>query len=158
MAGEEAAPPPAAEEAPPAAPADGGAPGAGEGGEEKVEEEQEPAEVLPPPCINLEEHKLKVCEFYLCVKLHCDSSSDDFSSTISISSPSSFPQVHHHHHHSPRLTTLKEFTQCPMKSRRWTGLQTFDRSASILPFVSGFHKAPSNYLQAKFKHSVSLLR
>ena len=38
--------------------------GAGEQ-EEKVEEEQEPAEVLPPACFNLEEHKLKVCSIHL---------------------------------------------------------------------------------------------
>ena len=61
MATEEAAPPapPPAEEAPPAVPAEAGA-AAGEQ-EEKVEEEQEPAEVLPPPCFNLDELKLKVC-------------------------------------------------------------------------------------------------
>ena len=64
MATEEAAAPaaPPAEEAPPAAPAEAGA-GAGEQ-EEKVEEEQEPAEVLPPPCFDLDEHKLKVCSRY----------------------------------------------------------------------------------------------
>ena len=63
MATEEAAPPapPPAEEAPPAVPAEAGA---GEQ-EEKVEEEQEPAEVLPPPCFNLDEHKLKVCSIHL---------------------------------------------------------------------------------------------
>ena len=60
MATEEAAAPaaPPAEEAP----AEAGA-GAGEQ-EEKVEEEQEPAEVLPPPCFDLDEHKLKVCSRY----------------------------------------------------------------------------------------------
>ena len=65
MATEEAAAPaaPPAEEAPPAAPAEAGA-GAGEQ-EEKVEEEQEPAEVLPPPCFDLDEHKLKVCSIHL---------------------------------------------------------------------------------------------
>ena len=64
MATEEAAAPaaPPAEEAPPAVPAEAGA-AAGEQ-EEKVEEEQEPAEVLPPPCFDLDEHKLKVCSRY----------------------------------------------------------------------------------------------
>ena len=64
MATEEAAPPPApapAEEAP--APAEAGAAGAGEQEEKVEEQEQEPAEVLPPPCFNLEDLKLKVCMY-----------------------------------------------------------------------------------------------
>ena len=67
MATEEAAPPapPPAEEAPPAVPAEAGAGAGGGEQEEKVEEEQEPAEVLPPACFNLEEHKLKVCGSHL---------------------------------------------------------------------------------------------